>query len=68
VVRDSFLVRIPHAAAAGDYAVEVRMYRSPHYPNFRLSDYFFDRDYFSGLRAGTIRVAKGAAPDGPGSH
>lgn len=68
VVRDSFLVRVPAVAAEGEYAVEVRMYRSPHYPNFRLSDYFFDRDYFSGLRAGTIRVAKGAAADSLGSH
>ncbi len=62
VVRDSFTVQIPREAAGGEYAVEIKMYRTPHYPNFRLSDYFFERDYFSGLRAGTIRVAKGAGP------
>ena len=59
VVRDSFTVRIPLDAADGDYAVEIKTYRTPHYPNFRLSDYFLDRDYFSGLRAGAIRVARG---------
>ena len=58
------------AAAEGEYAVEIKMYRTPHYPNFRLSDYFFDRDYFSGVRAGAIQVAhrvngKLQAPQGP---
>jgi hypothetical protein len=66
VVRDSFTVAIPRAAAGGDYAVEIKMYRTPHYPNFRLSDYFFDRDYFSGLRAGAIRVARGGPGADPG--
>jgi hypothetical protein len=70
VVRDSFDLEIPRAAAAGEYAVEIKMYRTPHYPNFRLSDYFFDRDYFSGVRAGAIQVAhrvngKLQAPQGP---
>ena len=59
VVSDSFTLEIPREAADGEYAVEIKMYRTPHYPNFRLSDYFFDRDYFSGLRAATIRVARG---------
>jgi hypothetical protein len=76
VVRDSFTVAIPREAAGGDYAVEIKMYRTPHYPNFRLSDYFFDRDYFSGLRAGVIRVDRPgagpdrgpAAPDNSGGH
>ena len=66
VVRDSFSVAIPRAAAEGGWAVEIKVYRTPHYPNFRLSDYFFDRDYFSGLRAGTIRIARaGGADRGP---
>jgi hypothetical protein len=59
VVRDSFAVWIPNTAAEGDYAVEIKIYRTPHYPNLRLSDYFLDRDYFSGVRAGTIRVMRG---------
>ena len=66
VVRDSFSVAIPRAAAEGGWAVEIKVYRTPHYPNFRLSDYFFDRDYFSGLRAGAIRIARaGGADRGP---
>jgi hypothetical protein len=65
VVRDSFTVAIPREAAGGDYVVEIKMYRTPHYPNFRLSDYFFDRDYFSGLRAGAIHVEKGGPGAGP---
>jgi hypothetical protein len=65
VVRDSFTVTIPREAAGGDYAVEIKMYRTPHYPNFRLSDYFLERDYFSGLRAGAIRVERPGAEPGP---
>jgi hypothetical protein len=44
------------------------MFRQPHYPNYRVSDYFLDRDYYSGVRMGSIRVVRrppaGAAGDG----
>jgi len=56
VVRDSFRVAVPRSAAPGLYVVRVRMNRQPHYPNLRLSDYFFDEDTFSGLRGGAIDV------------
>jgi hypothetical protein len=56
VVRDSFQLAVPGDVAPGYYRVEVRMNRGPHYPNLRLSDYFFDRDYFSGVVMGAIEV------------
>jgi hypothetical protein len=32
------------------------MNRQPHYPNLRLSDYFFDQDHFAGVVAGEIEI------------
>ena len=55
-VRDSFAFVVPLDVATGDYQVRVRMIRQPHYANFRLSDYFFDDDYYAGLPAGMLRV------------
>jgi hypothetical protein len=57
VVRDSFVIVVPRSAAPGRYLVRVRMNRQPHYPNLRLSDYFFDQDYFAGVVAGEIDIA-----------
>ena len=66
VVRDSFDGRRCRAdVAEGTYQVEVRMHRQPHYPNYRLSDYFFDDDYYSGRGRGHDRgadVRRGARP------
>jgi hypothetical protein len=61
VVRDSFAFTVPHDAAPGDYRMEVRMLRQPHYPNFRLGDYFTDRDYYSGVPAGMLRILPAGA-------
>jgi len=61
VVRDSFALRIPADAAEGTYRVELRLLREPHYANLRLSDWFFDRDSYSGVPAGTLLVRRGAA-------
>ena len=55
-VRDSFSLVVPRDVAAGDFRVRVRMIRQPHYANFRLSDYFFDDDYYAGLATGWMRV------------
>ncbi|MBI1798833.1 MAG: hypothetical protein HYR73_04015 [Candidatus Eisenbacteria bacterium] len=57
-VRDSFSLVVPLDVANGDYQVQARMIRQPHYANLRLSDYFFDNDYFSGLPVGFFRVAR----------
>ena len=54
---DSARVAVPADAAPGDYEVQVRMLREAHYPNYRLADFFFDRDYYSGIRVGTLRIA-----------
>ena len=56
VVRDSFGLVVPPDAAPGYYRTEVRMNRSPHYPNLHLSDYLGDRDWFSGVALGAIEV------------
>jgi len=61
VVRDSFRFVVPRDAAPGYYRAEIRMNRSPHYPNLRLSDYFFDRDYYSGVPMGILEVARDRA-------
>jgi hypothetical protein len=60
VVRDSFEIAVPADVAPGDYQVRVRMIRQPHYPNFRLSDYFFDDDYYAGVVAGQLRLVNRA--------
>jgi hypothetical protein len=57
VVRDSFQMVIPLDAAPGSYTMRLRMVRQPHYANFHLGDHFFDEDLFSGVPAGTVRVA-----------
>jgi hypothetical protein len=56
VVRDSFQVVVPRNAAPGLWQVRVLMVRHPHYANLRLSDYFFDRDYFAGALAGELEI------------
>jgi len=63
VVRDSFELIVPGDVAKGDFLVRVRMIRQPHYPNYRLSDYFSDDDFLAGLPAGWLRVtdARGEA-------
>jgi hypothetical protein len=58
VVRDSFGLRVPPDAASGAYRVEVHLLRQPHYPDLRLSDWFFDRDSYSGTPAGTLVVRR----------
>ena len=63
VVRDSFELIVPGDVAKGDFLVRVRMIRQPHYPNYRLSDFFSDDDFLAGLPAGWLRVtgARGEA-------
>jgi hypothetical protein len=58
VVRDSFTLEVPRDVADGSYAVGIKMIRQPHYPNYHLSDYFLDRDYYSGVTMGSILVAR----------
>ncbi|MEO5989623.1 MAG: hypothetical protein ABIU54_10410 [Candidatus Eisenbacteria bacterium] len=56
VIQDSVFVQVPPDVVPGDYEVQVRMLRQPHYPNYRLQDYFCDHDYYTGLPVGTLRV------------
>jgi hypothetical protein len=58
VVQDSFALQVPSDAAAGTYQIEVRMLRQPHYPNRRLSEWFFDRDPGEGVSAGSLVVSR----------
>lgn len=58
VVRDSFALEIPGDVADGIYQVRVIMLRQPHYANYRLSDYFFDNDYYAGLPVGSLVVRR----------
>lgn len=58
VVRDHFEIAVPRDVAAGDYQVRIRILRQPVFPNYRLADYFFDDDYYAGVPAGRLRVAR----------
>ena len=60
IVRDSFEVVIPGDIAEGIYTVQVRMISQPIYPNYRLSDYARDDDYYAGLPVGSLLVARDA--------
>ena len=51
VVRDSFALYVPPDAAEGTYQIEVSMLRRPHYPNLRLSEWFF-------VTVGTLVVSR----------
>jgi hypothetical protein len=55
-IADSAAVVVPADAASGDYEVQVRIIRQPHYPNYHLSDFLMDHDYYSGVPVGTLRV------------
>jgi len=74
VVRDSFRILVPSDVASGTWQVQARMIAQAPYPNYRLSDYFHDDDYYSGLPIGTIRIGRpGTAPEpvpagAPGGH
>jgi hypothetical protein len=59
VVQDSFGLYVPPEAVEGTYQVEVRMFRRPHYPNLRLSEWFFDRDHHPGVPVGALMVSRG---------
>lgn len=56
IVRDSFTVVVPRDALEGVWTVSVGVVRDPVYPNYRVSDYFFDEDYYAGLPVTTILV------------
>jgi hypothetical protein len=64
VVQDSFALWVPSDAAEGTYRVEVSMLRQPHYPNLRLSEWFFDHDHHPGVPGGTL-VVSGGRSGGP---
>lgn len=63
VVLDGFDTPIPRDTAPGDYVLRIRMFRQPHYPNYRLSDWFFDEDLFSGVPVATVHIAPEEARD-----
>jgi hypothetical protein len=64
VVQDSFVLHVPLDAGEGPYQVEVRMFRQAHYPNLRLSEWFFDRDHQPGVPVGTLVVSGGRSGGG----
>lgn len=55
-ITDSADVVVPMDVAPGEYEVQVRIIREPHYPNYRLGDFFLDRDYYSGPAVGRLLV------------
>lgn len=61
VVRDSFELVVPPDVADGVYHVEITMFRQPHYPNYRVRDFFLDEDYYAGVESGRLTVARRGA-------
>jgi hypothetical protein len=55
-ITDSATVVVPADVAPGEYEVQVRIIRQPHYPNYRLGDFLLDRDYYSGPAVGRLLV------------
>jgi hypothetical protein len=68
VVADSFAIAIPADAAPGDWRVRVRFIAQAPYPNYRLSDYFFDDDYYAGPVVGGIRIVPRTGGNGTGDR
>lgn len=62
VVRERVVLNLPASLAPGDWRVEVRMLRQPHYPNYRLADIFHFRDYYSGPVVSRLRVEAPSTP------
>jgi hypothetical protein len=58
VVVDTFALHVPADAAPGRWRVSVLMLRLPVYGNLRLSDWFFERDSYTGVLAGTLVVGR----------
>ncbi len=56
VVGDTARVVVPADVAPGEYEVQVRILRQPHYPNYHLRDFLMDQDYYTGVPVGTLRV------------
>lgn len=59
VIADSFAVVIPPDVADGTWTVSVRIQAQAPYPNYRLSDYFMDEDYYAGVPVDTVRIRRG---------
>lgn len=57
VVSDSITFVVPDDVASGDWQVQLRLTRQPHYPNYHLSDLFLDQDYYSGIPVDSVRIA-----------
>jgi hypothetical protein len=64
VVLDSFAVAVPLDAAPGDWQVQLKLARQPHYPNYHIRDYFSDTDYYSGVPVAAVRIAPRGATGG----
>jgi len=55
-IADSMRFSVPLDAAPGEWQVQLRIARQPHYPNYWLRDYFLDRDYYSGAVVDSLTV------------
>jgi hypothetical protein len=62
LVRDPFAVTVPPDIAPGLYRMRLRMSVSGHYPNYRLSDYLSDEDYYSGVEVARVRIVPRKGP------
>ncbi|MCZ6766643.1 MAG: hypothetical protein O7D32_06895, partial [bacterium] len=53
---DETVVSIPSGLAAGEYGVYMTILEVPNHPNYRFSDFLFDKDSLQGIRIGKITV------------
>jgi len=59
VVAQSVAFRVPLDVSPGLYTLKVNLRRASYTPNYRVSDYFRDEDYYSGVDVGSLLVEAG---------
>ena len=55
-VRDTVIIAVPPDVAPGTYAISLKLEITPQFPNYRLRDFFSDRDYYSGVEVARITI------------
>jgi hypothetical protein len=56
LVLDDTTIRVPPSAAPGDYRVTVKLLVMQHQPTYHFSDFFSDKDVYSGLAIAHVTI------------
>jgi hypothetical protein len=55
-IHDTVTVAVPRDVAPGAYTISLKMGITPQFPNYHLSDFFNDHDYYSGVVVSRISI------------